>query len=347
MKSHFGTDSRVSAPAPGRGASPEGGFALVGVLLALLLLTLLAAAGFLLSSAERAASEAHRDAVDAFLAAEAGLEGLMAATVGLPPDRTVAGLAGRPATVTTLRLTRAPGGEPLFLLRSERKGETRQRAHREVERLALLVPLLGPPPAALTSGGPVSGGEGGARVSGFDGAGPETCRWPAGDVAGLAVPPGGADALAQAAVLEGSPGLLESPAPGSAAFGGGSTSVARLVGLADSAQGIRAVPGGAVLGPEASGSGLLVAVGDLVLEDGFRWDGVVIAGGNLTLRGGPVVRGATFGAVGTLPAGGTRDVGVELGTGGAEIRYDRCLAAAARLAASRLRSLRGSWREVF
>lgn len=344
MKSSFGTESGRTATDPG---GPERGFALVGVLLALLLLTLLAAAGFLLSSAERAASEAHRDAGDAFLAAEAGLEELMAATVGPPPGETVAGVVARPATVTALRLVHAPRGEPLFLLRSEAESDTRQRALREVERLALLVPILGPPPAALTSGGTVSGGTGGARVSGSDAAAPGACASPEGDVAGLAVPPGGADALAEAAVLEGTPELLESPAPGSGAVADGPSTVARLTALSDSGQGIRAVPHGAVLGSGASGGGLLVSAGDLVLEDGFRWEGMVIAAGRLTLRGGPVVRGAALGAVGAFPAGEPPGVGVELGAGPAEIRYDRCLVTAARLAASRLQPLRGSWREVY
>lgn len=323
------------------------GFALVGVLLALILLSLFAAAGFMLASREAMVAESHRDAAHAWLAAEAGLADVLATTVGPPPPERVAGLVESPATVSALLLVHAPGGEPVHLLRSAAAGDSRQRAVREVERLALSVSLLGPIPAAIASVGPVVGGAGGARVSGRDASAGSPCPAPPGDVAGLAVRPGDAAGLDAGTVLEGSPPLSESPEPTGPAVVDGPALFDELSSVSDGTPAIRILEGDAVLGAEGSGQGLLVARGDLVLEDGFRWAGIVMAGGKLSLRGGPTVRGAALAGVGASPGGAAEPSVVDLGEGLGEVRYDRCEVASARLAASRLRSLAGSWAEIF
>lgn len=320
----------------------EAGFALLAALLVLAVLSLAAAAGLLLASAEAGVAAAHRASLEADLAAQAGLEQLLAESVGPPPpDRTIA-VPGGPARVETERVALTPDGRPIYRIRSRAPWTPGGgRALREVERLAVPLPPVGWPPAALASTGAVAGGGPAAKLSGLDAA--ADCHAPPGDVAGASVPAGGAAGLT-AGTVEGTPPVSESPTP---TVADGPSRMARLIELDGRAAGLRVVPDGATLAAGASGAGLLAAVGELRLGDGFAWEGLVVTAGALTMEGGPTIRGAVLAGLGTPSGTPSVAPAVELGEGAPEIAYDRCAVADAVLAASRLARVPESWKEVF
>lgn len=323
----------------------EAGFALLAALLVLAVLSLTAAAGLLLASAEAGVAAAYRASLEADLAAQAGLEQLLAESVGPPaPDRTFA-VPGGPARVETERVALTPDGRPIYRIRSRAPWTSGGGgALREVERLAVLLPPVGRPPAALAATGAVAGGGPAARLSGFDAA--ADCPAPPGDAAGASVPAGGAAGLT-AGTVEGTPPVFESPTPTAPAVADGPSLMARLAGLDGRAAGLRIVQDGATLAAGASGTGLLAAVGDLQLGEGFAWEGLVVTAGALTVDGGPTVRGAVLAGLGATSGTPSAAPTVELGEGSPEIAYDLCAVADAVLAASRLGRVPGSWKEAF
>lgn len=331
----------------GRRPADEDGFTLLGALLLLAVLSLTAAAGLLLASAASSVSAAHAAAAEAGLAADAGLSELLAGAVGPPPPQIVVPVPGGPAVVSSERLVATADGRPLYRIRSMAPATGGEGpALREVERLALPIPPMGTLPAALVALGPVTAGGAGALVSGRDGSPPEACPTPPGDVAGASVPPGGAAGLT-AGTIEGTPPVLESPDPAGPAVVVGSNLVARLAALAGSSPHVRVAADGAWLGAAETGSGLLVATGDLRLGDGFGWEGLVVVAGTLSLEGAPTLRGGVLAGLGGPGVAPAADPSVDLGTGAPTIVRDRCAAAVAAAAASRLRAVPGSWREAF
>lgn len=331
-------------PGPPRRARADPGYALLGALLALVVLSLLAAAGLLLTSVEVDVAGSHREAAEALLRAEAGLGRAFAETLGAPPSSRLLPVPGGTAEVAAELLVRFEDGRPLYRLRSRSRSPGGEL--REVERLAVALPPLGPVPAALTAPHGVSGGGAEARVSGLDRAPTGGCERAPRDAAGVSVLPGGAAEMT-AGRVEGTPPVRETTYPTEPAMEEGAAVVDRLLALAAAAGPVVAVAAGARIGSAASGSGVLVSPGALVMEDGFRWEGVVVAGGALSLRGAPVVHGAVLAGVGTGSDSLSGAAGVDLGGGAVEIAYDRCRVEAALLAAARLVPVRGTSREAF
>lgn len=330
----------------GAGRTPEGteaGFALVGALLALGLLSLLAAAGLLLSAAEARVSGSHRASAEAFLRAQAALSRFAAEAVGDPPGELALSVPGGEATVEAERLLRLPDGRILYRVRA-RSSDDAGSAVREVERLLVSAPAFGTAPAALVSTVALEGGGAGALVSGRDVAAADGCPAPPGDVAGVSVPPGGAADLTAGAV-EGSPAVRETTAPAAPGVEDGPALIARLVALAGAP--VTVVPGGAALGADDAGTGLLVSEGDLLLGAGFRWEGVVASGGTLAARDDAAVRGAVLAGLAATPDSVPSGPASDLGDGPLEIVYDRCAVASAARSAARLAAVPGSWREAF
>lgn len=324
------------------GAVP--GFALLGALLALVVLSLLAAAGLLVASAEVDVSARHRAAGEAHLRAEAGLGRLLAETVGPPPSSRVVAVPGGTAEVVVERLVRFPDGRSLYRIGSRSGAEGGEL--REVERLASSLPPLGPVPAALVAVRGAAGGGAGSRVSGLDGAPADGCHPPSEAVAGVSVPTGGAVGLTVDR-LEGLPPVREAADPSEPATSDGSSTVDRLLAVGAADGPVVVAADGTVLDAAASGTGILVSPGSLHLEDGFRWEGVVVSGGTLSVRGGPAVSGAVLAGLGSTGDTLTGAVDVDLGGGAVEVAYDRCAVAAAVLATARLAPVPGTWREAF
>ena len=322
----------------------DAGFALLGAILALVVLSLLAAAGLLVTSAEVDVSARHRAAAEAQLRAEAGLHRVLAETVGLPVAYRVVTVPGGTAEVVAERLVRLGDGRSLYRLASRSTADGGEL--REVERLAVILPPLGPVPAAISAAGGVAGGGTAARVSGLDGASATGCLAPPGDAAGVSVPVDGATGLT-AGTVEGLPPVRETNAPLAPATSDGPATVERLVALGAVDGSVVVVGDGARLDAAASGTGVLVSSGSVRLEDGFRWEGVVVTGGTLSVRGGPVVRGAVLAGLAAAADTLGSAVDVDLGDGSVEVAYDRCAVASAVLGAARLTPVTGTWREAF
>lgn len=338
-------DARPARPLtrPAATAPRAAGIALPLALLALAMVSLLAAGGFLLARLELRISGHHRTAVEAFYAADGALRtGLSALSEGrLPPADGF--YPGWRVQVDAPPLLELPGGDRLLRVRARAEAaELGPFAAREVGIAAL---SAGPadPAAALTA---LAGAEAdaGVLISGEDASSPD-CPPLGGAVAGALVLEGGADGLG-GAMLAGSPPLLEIEAVEAAA------AAARLAWSEPSAAGPEGDGALRVLSESLttlrasdSGAGLLWVAGDLRLEAGFRWEGLVVAGGGLDAAEDVEIRG---GAVTGLSAlAGERPGPARLGPG-VEIRRASCAVAdALSLLPVRTVALPGSWTEAF
>lgn len=333
-------------PCPGPAGRDERGFALLAALLALVALSILAAAGVFVVRSDGRISQSHRAAVEARELARAGLsEYLAAATPGAtPPAGRTFLYGGDTAHVAAARLLLVSGDSARSLLRLTSRGVRVRPGRPNAERTAgaVVLDVTGriTPTGAVSSGVPLLVDGGGVAVSGHD-----ACAGGGGGTgtAGAAVPPGGL--LGEVAAVRGEPAVDDSE-PGRALLrrsGVDSATWARLEGgTAGRADAV--VPPGAwpddftrwpvvrldadasTLGSAESGRGAIVAVGDLTLSEAFRWEGLVLVGGSLTVAGSAAVDGAVAAGL-DVHAGATGDT-VLLGET-ATVRHDSCAAAAA------------------
>lgn len=332
--------SRNPRPAPSAG--DDRGFALLVALLALLALSILAAAGVFVARSEARISRSHRAAVEARELARTGLSEYLSAASpgggGTPSDRTFA--YGRDtAHVTAARLLFVSADSARSLLRLVSRGVRVRPGRSNTERTEAVVVLADEgritPRGAVASGVPVRVGGAGVEVSGHD-----ACS--GSGTAGAAVPPGGL--LGEVAAVRGDP-PVDDAEPGRALLRGSgidSAAWARVAGTEGGPD--AAVPPGpwpadfsrwpvvlldsgtSVLGSAESGRGTIVAVGDLSLTEAFRWEGLILVGGSLTAAGSAAVDGAVAAGL-DVHAGADGDT-ADLGET-ARVRYDSCAAAAA------------------
>ena len=339
-------DHRALPVADDPGSLLTGGFALPAIVMALALLALLSATGFLVSWLEVRSSSAFSAGTAAFYVADGGLATALARPS--PPAPATIALGGGVADVRFEPLLDLGPGETVYRVRSE--GTVVMRGA-PITRGVSRVAWIGAPPRAAAAllvadtlratsatgsvSGLDSGACGGAAVAGVASWGPVV---PGPGLLVLGAPPLRTVPAATSVtaltgirwddiVLPGGPtpdALVPPdpwPAPGSPAF-------VRID-----------VPG--PLGPGESGAGALVATGDLVLDDGFRWTGLVLVGGSLTITGDVAITGAVAtGLDATLAGSG------QLGAGRVDISFDSCAvaSAAARLAPLPA-AIPGTWRE--
>ena len=98
---------------------PSGsGYSLIAVLLTLVGVSFLAAAGFLIAMGDFRVARNEVAAAHAFFAADSGLNTVLGTTIGYPADTTVISSPTDTTMVTATRLVEIAGGRRLYLLRS-------------------------------------------------------------------------------------------------------------------------------------------------------------------------------------------------------------------------------------
>lgn len=320
-------------------ARNQRGYVLLAALLALLAVSVLATAGFVVTRSDGRISAGHRATVEAREAARAGISRYVA-THRSPAryERYAFGDDSAEVRAEPLVEVGAAGRRRLYRLSS--RGVSARRRASNAERLlgALLVHDRGElsPPGTLSSGSPLAvygAGAGSATVDGYD-----ACPDPPGTpVAGVAVAAGGfagdsgairgeprVDASRSAVDLLAASGLDSATWAGLRA--GSLVEPEREIPSEDwpadfSGWPVILVRGSAELGGPESGRGTLVVTGELALGGSFAWDGLVLVGGGFEARSGATVEGAVLAGLdrlhGTRPDSSTVD-------GDATLRYDSC-----------------------
>lgn len=109
---------RTDRPTGIRVQHAAGGHSLIAVLLTLVGISFLAAAGFMVAIGDLRVTRAQVAAARAFYAADSGLNTVLGTTLGYPADTTVLSSPADTTTVTATRLVETSGGRRLYLLRS-------------------------------------------------------------------------------------------------------------------------------------------------------------------------------------------------------------------------------------
>ena len=333
------------------------GFALPWTMIVLLLVSLMAASGFLFTWIEGQSARAFVRATEAFFVAEGGLATALAEAEGPSPAVPPVSLGGGTATVTFEPLIDLRPGETVF--RVESRGEIASGGVTFERSVGQLLWVAGPPrmSGALVLRGGVSGTPPQGTITGLDPLG-SACPEQPSPVAGVAYwggPPPVPDSLL---TIRGSP---PDRAISSAVSVAAETGIRWPELLADWGPhpdatvppdpwpppgpgwpSIR-IPGSAALGAAESGRGALVVEGDLTLDAGFAWRGLILVGGTLLLNGNVSISG-------TVASGLEGGLGVAADFGGhrIDLNFDACavLEAAIRLTAPPA-VIPGTWYEVW
>ncbi len=339
------------AATDGHPASGDRGFALVVVLLALVGVTALASAGYLLSNADYKINQSHRAATQAFYVADAGLERYLGSGRLWPDTVTYAHPQGD-ANVWATKIVEVDTIASLY--RIESRGRHSPPEGGVAERtLSTVVIVRGAPfdlnsaftsPPGLTKQG-VSG-----VLSGYDAATYADCGLSGPqDKAGLLVPPGGltihggGGGGGSPPGFEGDPPvddtqeameLLEATGIDWEEMTAGEYAEADYVysedGYPDFSTDVASDQWPMVVidesdfdvGPTHSGRGMLVAHGDLDIDGAFQWDGIILVGGQITSNGNNQVDGAVVGGLNMLLGEDVDEM--QLGNGTWEYRYHSC-----------------------
>ncbi len=335
----------------------ERGFALVVAILSLVGLTLLGAAGYLLSNADYRINQSHRASVQAFYVADAGLQEYMGAgriesdtLTYAHPDGSAEVWATKLMdvdTVTSLyRITsRGRHGPPEGGM-SERTVHT-VAIHRGAE-FELNSAFTAPP--GLQKNG-VAG-----VLSGYDSANPLDCgltgpqnmagvsvpedglEWNGGGELEEGVPPPGVvgDPPVYEAEEEGEAGsmeLLEATGIDWEALSTGGYVAPDYVYSQDGWPDFSSVPADEYpftlvdqddfsVNPTYSGRGVLAVQGDLDINGSWSWDGIILVGGEVTSNGNNSVRGAIVGGLNMLLGEDVDEM--QLGNGTWTYQYHSC-----------------------
>lgn len=333
------------------------GFALPWTMLTLLLVSLMAASGFLFTWLEGQSARAFVRSTEAFYAAEGGLATAVAEVEGPNPSLPPVRLGGGTATVTFEPLIDLRPGETVF--RAESRGEIASGGVTFERSVGQLLWVAGPPrmPGALVLRGGVGGVPPQGTITGLDPLGGACPEQPS-PVAGVAYWGGPPPAPDPSLTVRGSPPNQLIPATVSVAA---ETGIRWPELLADwgprpdatvppdpwPAPGIGwpsiRIPGSVTLGAAQSGRGALVVEGGLTLDAGFAWRGLILVGGALLLNGDVSIRG-------TVASGIASGLGVAADFGGhrVDLRFDACAVfeAAKRLTAPPA-AIPGTWYEVW
>lgn len=362
--------SRAALPRPlrmrGRRTGPCGdGFALPFTLFALAMISILAAAGFLLSTVEWHMGRAHSASLRAFYVADGGLQQLLGTTVDLPAATSLFVLPDGDASVTSKPLLELVPGRWLYRTTSVARVSRPVFgfAARTVAATLLATSPLDPP-AALVAAGPLTAVSSAGTVAGADiadascaGGGDRAgvltsdasrASWEGGPLALVGAPP--VRSTGPAFDVPSQTGILwhelvepaatppdavhpDEPWPPAAAT---SAVGAPVILVRPSADPLAA----------SDGRGVLLAAGHLTLHDGFRWRGLILVGGRLTVRGHVVVEGVVM--AGLSPSLAVDGVGVDLDGATLDLRYHSCYvdAAAQRLVGPPV-LVPGTWTEIF
>lgn len=322
----------------------EGGFALPVTLLALVVLSLVAAAAVSVARSERRISRNHRASVEALEVARGGLAEYLSTAGDSLPDRSLV-LGPDTVRVTSRRLLHLSPDSlaSLHLLAvrgvRSRGGGGGPGAERTLATLVLAGPGRPSPAGALAAGGPVRVAAGSSVTAD----GRDACGGAAGPdaTAGVALGPGALHGATLSA--DGEPPIDDRRAPREllARSGVDSSTWAALRAGWPAPPDVRATPPGGwptdfsdwprihvegsapVLDDGHGGRGTIVAPGDLTLRGRFRWEGLVLVGGALRATDSAVVRGAALAGLGVHAAAAPDTTTL---AGSARVRFDACAA---------------------
>ena len=346
------------------------GSALMIVLVALVGLTALAAAGMMMTETELRASENLEAGTGAFYAADAGLQQYLGIHEHATTTDTFAYAAGS-AVVQGEKLLDMPtsnGDHVLYRVRSISSYTTPEggSGSRTLTRLAIYSDGSIVAKAAFASGSGLLKTGNAGTLSGVDEASagdPECPNSPKPSVGGVAVPPsgyvqsGGGGSL----VPDGDPPVYEAPStlellqstgvPWDAIVNEGLLVIDYEIPGDTWPTSIPAdewptiyVDGNVSLGPGESGHGTLIVRNNLEMNGDFRWEGLVLVGSYLTSNGFQTVQGATITGLNELL--GETVPSSDLGNGNKEFTYDSCkMKKAMKKAFGGLSEVPGSWSE--
>lgn len=360
-----------------RGTAGEGGFALVVTLLALMGITLLAGAGYLLSSTDYRINQSHRAATQAFYVADAGLQHFLAEGRARTDTVAYAHPEGS-AEVWASRLIDVD--EEATLYRVTARGRHEPAEGGVAERTVHAVALLKAAPFNMNSAftappGLVKNGVAGV-LSGYDASLPGECPGAPNDLTGLEVPPGGLQVNGAGGGVGAGGGtppgffgdppiddtqaaqdLLDQTGIDWTALKTGAYATADYVYSQDGYPSfVTDVPldewpmvvldqPSFRVNPTHSGRGTLVVHGDLILDGSFQWDGIILVGGQFISNGFNTVEGAIVAGLNMLE--GETVAESQLGNGTWSYQYHSCNVMAALKGIGTLSVEPGTWSEEF
>jgi hypothetical protein len=343
------------------------GSALLIVLVVLVGLTVLGAAGLTLTDDDLRQSENLEASTDAFYAADAGLQRYL----GESNDGTSAesySIGSVPVTVTPTFMGTLAGGENMYRIRSiathsDPGGATTSRA---VSSLAIYKP--GTPvnvTAALASGTGLTKNGGSGTISGEDLASLSDASCPQApgvDVAGVTVPTSGYSQSGGSTV----PDSIDYKSSGQDLLndtgidweslhedGGGDPDYVvppdawpNFGSLPADEWPVIFVDGNATLSPSESGRGTIIITGNLTMSGSFNWDGLILAGGYMTSNGYQTITGGTITGLNILL--GESVPTSDIGNGNKKFLYNSCyvkLASQKIMDGGGMAMVPGSWHE--
>jgi len=355
---------RVAAPAAG-----QEGAALVIVLIALVGLTAMAAAGMIVTGTDLTMTENGDAATRAFLAAEHGLDTYLGSRSDGSSAATYTTVDGT-VTVTPTKLLDVEEGRVLYRLTSvatfpqPRGGDV----SRTVETVAIYSDGSIEVPASFTAAsGFLKNGTSGT-ISGQDWASagnPKCPNSPKPSVAGVKVPPGQYTQVGGSTpVPDGDPPvddaqtasemLAEIGIDWEAVVDGGMLNAdytippdtwPNFASLPADEWPVIYVDGNLSVSPSESGRGMLIVEGNLALNGTFQWEGAILVGGYITSNGYQTVEGATLS--GLNEALGVNVPSTDIGNGNKVFKYHSCnLKQASQAAFGGLSPVPGTWAEV-
>lgn len=326
-------------------------------MLTLLLVSLMAAGGFLITWIDGQTARAFARSTEAFYVAQSGLATALVTAEAPNPSIAPVAVGGGTATVSFEPLMDLRPGETVF--RVESVGQVVSGGATFERSVGQLLWVAGPPrvPGALVLRGSVVGGRPRGTITGFDALGGGCPEQPS-PVAGVAYwggPPPVPDSLLR---IAGVPSERRIPDDVSLAAETGIRWTELLASWGPRPDAtvppdpwpptgnewpyIR-IPGSTTLDAGSSGRGALVVEGDLTLDDGFAWSGLVLVGGTLVVHGGVSIRGSIASGL----AGGF-GVAADFGGQRLELRFDACaVAAAAEGLTAPAAAIPGTWYEVW
>lgn len=360
----------------GRGSGPlrpathgdEGGFALLTALLVLVGLTALTAGGFMMSDTERRVSASYEAGVQAFYAANSGLEQYLGTQVGTPGSASYSFSRGT-AEVGATKLLDLDDGRSVWRVTSVGEFDVAGEAERTLSKIAVLESKLVNANAAITSLSGIQKNGSSGTISGVDAASSSQC--PAGgtqNVAGVATPVGGYTENgtgngngngggSSCSVPDGSPDCLEDD----------DLAADLDLNWADIYNNGSPVPtpydennwpaydpdqwpvvyasGSLSVNSGHSGQGTLIVTGNLTMNGSFSWDGLVLVGGSVTSNGNNDVEGSIVSGL-NQTLGQTVAVS-DIANGSKSFQYHSCYLQFAQQSFSYLIEKPGTWSETF
>jgi Tfp pilus assembly protein PilX len=349
------------------GSRDERGAALLIVLVAHVGLTVLAAAGMVLTETDLRVSENAEASTYAFYASDAGLQEFL----GTKSDGTATesySYSGGYTTVSGRQLLDLGDGRVLYQVRAEATYTPPGGgvANRTVSAVALFSDGSVTVPASFTSATGLLKQGGAGTISGKDWATPGNPKCPNSpkpDIAGVAVPPNGYTQNGGQLVPDGDPPVADSASAQELLEGTGidwdgivntglvapdysipPDSWPNFSTMDPDDWPVIFVDGNQTVTPGNSGRGTLIVRGNLTMNGSFQWDGAILVGGYITSNGYQIVEGATVSGLNLL-LGETVPTS-DLGNGNKVFKYNSCnLFLASKAAFGGLAQVPGTWSE--